>query len=261
MPDDAPKPRLCHMKKWPDFNGYGFNLHAERGKAGQFIGKVDLESPADVGGMKEGDRIVEVNGTNIGNENHQQVVQRIKAVPNETKLLVVDNDSDKYYKDRKIVVRGDMPNVRVFVCPDTKPTAQPNGTASQLTTVEVNHTPTQEPHVTTQVNHEEEAAPPPPLPTSAPPPEVKEEVRSEPEPVLESTPPPVAEPPRVETPPPAEPEPEPEAAPSRPLVRGKDDEPFRMSAKEFRERMVSKKRDVKNNNLSMAEKFQLFQKM
>ena len=54
---------------------------------------------------------MEVNGTNISNENHQQVVQRIKAVQNETKLLLVDKTTDEYYRTRKIVVRGDMPNV------------------------------------------------------------------------------------------------------------------------------------------------------
>ena len=111
VPDDAPKPRLCHIKKRSDFQGYGFNLHAEKGKAGQYIGKVDDNSPAETAGLKQGDRIVEVNGTNIGNENHQQVVQRIKAVPDETKLLVVDNKADAYYKEKKIVVRGDMPGI------------------------------------------------------------------------------------------------------------------------------------------------------
>ena len=106
-----PRPRLAHIKKKASFNGYGFNLHAEKGKAGQYIGKVDPGSPAEDAGLIEGDRIVEVNGINIGNENHSQVVQRIKSVPDETKLLVVDPETDKYFKDKNIVVRGDMPNV------------------------------------------------------------------------------------------------------------------------------------------------------
>lgn len=105
------KPRLCHLVKWPDFQGYGFNLHAERGKAGQFIGKVDEGSPAEAAGLKEGDRIVEINGTNIGNENHQQVVGRIKSLGDEVKLLVVDPETDKYYKDIKQIVRSDLPEV------------------------------------------------------------------------------------------------------------------------------------------------------
>lgn len=105
------KPRLCTIRKWDDFPGYGFNLHAERGRAGQYIGKVDDGSPAQAAGMKEGDRIVEVNGTNIGNENHSQVVTRIKAAGEEVTMLLVDPDTDKYYKERKIVVSNDMPEV------------------------------------------------------------------------------------------------------------------------------------------------------
>jgi C-terminal processing protease CtpA/Prc len=114
------KPRLCHVRKWDDFQGYGFNLHAEKGRVGQFIGKVDDDSPASAAGLKEGDRIVEVNGTNISNENHAQVVSRIKAVADETKLLVVDSETDKHYKEQKLVIRGDLPEVVTIVCPRKK---------------------------------------------------------------------------------------------------------------------------------------------
>lgn len=105
------RPRLCHVVKWEDFAGYGFNLHAEKGKAGQFIGKVDDNSPAEASGLKEGDRIVEVNGVNIGNENHQQVVNRIRSGGEETRLLVVDSATDSWFKDQKMVVKGELPCV------------------------------------------------------------------------------------------------------------------------------------------------------
>lgn len=86
--------RLCHVIKSDDFDGYGFNLHAEKGKPGQYIGKVDEGSPAEVAGLRQGDRILEVNGVSIRHENHKQVVQRIKALSGETKLLVVDPDEE-----------------------------------------------------------------------------------------------------------------------------------------------------------------------
>lgn len=104
-------PRLCHIVKWAHFDGYGFNLHAEKGKPGQIIGKVDEGSPAEAAGLREGDRIVEVNGVNIANENHKQVVQRIKAVDDETKLLVVDAEADKYLKAHDIVIKSNLPSV------------------------------------------------------------------------------------------------------------------------------------------------------
>uniref|UniRef100_A0A182ISA4 PDZ domain-containing protein n=1 Tax=Anopheles atroparvus TaxID=41427 RepID=A0A182ISA4_ANOAO len=81
--------RLCHVVKRPDFDGYGFNLHAEKGRPGQYIGKVDDASPAEGAGLRQGDRIIEVNGTNITTETHKKVVELIKAVPNETRLLVL----------------------------------------------------------------------------------------------------------------------------------------------------------------------------
>lgn len=83
-------PRRITIKKRDDFDGYGFNLHAEKGKPGQYVGKVDYDSPAENSGLREGDRILEVNGVDIGSETHKQVVERIKAIPNETTLLVLD---------------------------------------------------------------------------------------------------------------------------------------------------------------------------
>ncbi|XP_065083815.1 Na(+)/H(+) exchange regulatory cofactor NHE-RF1 [Ochlerotatus camptorhynchus] len=86
--------RLCHVVKRPDFDGYGFNLHAEKGRPGQYIGKVDDGSPAEAAGLRQGDRIIEVNGTNITTETHKKVVELIKGVLNETKLLVIDPRAD-----------------------------------------------------------------------------------------------------------------------------------------------------------------------
>jgi PDZ domain-containing protein, putative len=126
LPKDCPKPRLCHLIKWPNFNGYGFNLHAEKLKLGQYIGKVDDNSPAYFAGLREGDRIIEVNGVNIANENHKQVVERIKSSPNETKLLVLDEASDKWYKDKKIIVKSNQFNVIYMKTPSSRPSSNDN---------------------------------------------------------------------------------------------------------------------------------------
>ncbi|XP_015599830.1 Na(+)/H(+) exchange regulatory cofactor NHE-RF1 [Cephus cinctus] len=119
--DNVQYARLCHIVKWEDFDGYGFNLHAERGKTGQFIGKVDEGSPSQAAGLKQGDRIVEVNEINIANETHKQVVDRIKAFPNETKLLVVDQEADDYFKANNILIKGTMTNVKVIKTPEKNP--------------------------------------------------------------------------------------------------------------------------------------------
>lgn len=65
------KPRLCVMKKGE--SGYGFHLHGEKGKTGQYIRKVERASPAEASGLRAGDRVVEVNGENVERETHHQV--------------------------------------------------------------------------------------------------------------------------------------------------------------------------------------------
>jgi hypothetical protein len=117
---NEPRPRLCHLRRWPNFVGYGFNLHCEKTKPGQYIGKVDPDSPAESAGLREYDRIIEVNFVPVGNENHKQVVSRIKEgvtrngtkYPEEVILLVLDPDADAYYKNKSIVVRSSDSNVQ-----------------------------------------------------------------------------------------------------------------------------------------------------
>lgn len=65
------KPRLCLMTKGD--SGYGFHLHGEKGKSGQFIRKVETGSPAEASGLRAGDRLVAVNGVNVEKETHHQV--------------------------------------------------------------------------------------------------------------------------------------------------------------------------------------------
>lgn len=58
MERDGPRPRLCHMKKGS--GGYGFNLHSEKNKPGQFIRAVDEGSPAQRAGLRPQDKIIQV---------------------------------------------------------------------------------------------------------------------------------------------------------------------------------------------------------
>ncbi|CAG9816892.1 unnamed protein product [Phaedon cochleariae] len=92
--EKTPVTRLCHIQKWAHFDGYGFNLHAEKGKPGQYIGKVDGGSPAEAAGLRQGDRILEVNGESIAGKTHKQCVELIKSHAGETKLLVAEPDED-----------------------------------------------------------------------------------------------------------------------------------------------------------------------
>jgi len=52
-----------------------------------------------------------------------QVVEKIKAVPNETCLLVVDQATDRYFADKGIVISGELSCIEHISCPATKPLA------------------------------------------------------------------------------------------------------------------------------------------
>uniref|UniRef100_H3CCB0 Na(+)/H(+) exchange regulatory cofactor NHE-RF n=1 Tax=Tetraodon nigroviridis TaxID=99883 RepID=H3CCB0_TETNG len=100
------KPRLCLMSKGA--SGFGFHLHGEKGKSGQFIRKVEPGSPAEASGLRAGDRVVAVNGVNVEKETHHQVVQRIKAVDNETRLLVVDTETHESLRSLRLTATEEM---------------------------------------------------------------------------------------------------------------------------------------------------------
>ncbi|KAG8145356.1 hypothetical protein E2320_011909 [Naja naja] len=105
-------PRLCHLKKGP--NGYGFNLHSEKSRPGQFIRSVDPDSPAFKAGLRPQDRLVEVNGINVEGMKHAEVVAHIKSKEDETRLLVVDPATDEHFKKLGVTpaeehIRGGIP--------------------------------------------------------------------------------------------------------------------------------------------------------
>ncbi|XP_034045835.1 Na(+)/H(+) exchange regulatory cofactor NHE-RF1-like isoform X2 [Thalassophryne amazonica] len=98
MPSRSPclRPRLCALDKGD--NGYGFHLHGEKGKTGQFIRLVEPDSPAESSGLRAGDRLVFVNGEDVDGESHQQVVSRIRSTEGRLELIVVDPDTEQLLK-------------------------------------------------------------------------------------------------------------------------------------------------------------------
>ncbi|XP_023696823.2 Na(+)/H(+) exchange regulatory cofactor NHE-RF2 isoform X1 [Paramormyrops kingsleyae] len=146
------KPRLCVIKKAD--SGYGFHLHGEKGRSGQYIRKVEPASPADMAGLRTGDRVVEVNGDNVEKETHYQptakkssspeatqcaflvsrpchlslfqcltVVQRIRAVPHETRLLVVDGNTDEHLRRQQLPCSAEPAAVAGGSCSEPAPSA------------------------------------------------------------------------------------------------------------------------------------------
>lgn len=82
------RPRLVVLEKGP--TGYGFHLHTDKGTNAQFIRLVEPDTPAFESGLRTGDRLMFVNGDNVEDEGHQQVVARIRGSGGPLELIVVD---------------------------------------------------------------------------------------------------------------------------------------------------------------------------
>ncbi|NXG78856.1 NHRF4 protein, partial [Baryphthengus martii] len=93
------KVRELHMVKGPA--GYGFLLKEDdcsSGATGQFLWEVDAGLPAEQAGMKEGDRLLAVNGESIEGLDHHETVLRIRAHDDQVTLLVIDPAGDAFYQ-------------------------------------------------------------------------------------------------------------------------------------------------------------------
>ncbi|XP_027033312.2 Na(+)/H(+) exchange regulatory cofactor NHE-RF1a [Tachysurus fulvidraco] len=115
------RPRLCVLEKGSD--GYGFHLHGEKNKAGQFIRLVEPGSPAETSGLKPGDKLVFVNGDSVDGESHQQVVSRIRCVTGALELIVVDAETAEYLRKHNLECRKEFVEEGVLTSGDRVDTA------------------------------------------------------------------------------------------------------------------------------------------
>lgn len=116
---DAPSPRLCHIRKWEGAKDYGCDLAKEL-TGRHLITSIDPGAVAEASGLREKDIIIEVNNENVSDEEHEKVLQKIAAVENEVKFLVVDEEAYLYYKEKEIPIHGGMPNIEVITTPVTR---------------------------------------------------------------------------------------------------------------------------------------------
>ncbi|XP_045559448.1 Na(+)/H(+) exchange regulatory cofactor NHE-RF3 isoform X1 [Salmo salar] len=93
-PDPSPVPRLCQIK-CKEGQSFGFNLRMERSCRGYVVRQVDPWSPAALSGLRDGDRVLEVNEDFVDNMEFPRVVQKIQACGLQLFLLVLKGEEYK----------------------------------------------------------------------------------------------------------------------------------------------------------------------
>ena len=134
---NVPELRHCHLLTWPYYEGFGFSV-LQSGD-GCFVKDVESNSPAQLGGIKFNDRILELNGKRIkGYRDRNYVMKEINKYKtlSQTRLgpktylnvLVIDEASyEKLKKNkRKLKSSNRKLNIRDIYTPDQSPTLSTN---------------------------------------------------------------------------------------------------------------------------------------
>ncbi|XP_046876440.1 PDZ domain containing 3b isoform X2 [Hypomesus transpacificus] len=87
----APMPRLCALKR-QEGESFGFHLRVERGRCGHVIRKLTAWGVAERSGLRDGDRLLEVNESFVDDIPHVEVARRILLSGNQLCLLVMDGE-------------------------------------------------------------------------------------------------------------------------------------------------------------------------
>ncbi|CAF1468030.1 unnamed protein product, partial [Didymodactylos carnosus] len=104
---EAPVARLCRIRKFPTSPFYGFFLCGDPKKLGRvFISDVTKNSPAAVCGLRDGDRIIEINGQTTENLKYEDILEIIKQHTSEDDLqfLLLDKKSLHWYREKNYPV-------------------------------------------------------------------------------------------------------------------------------------------------------------
>ncbi|KAM4619786.1 NHERF family PDZ scaffold protein 4b [Polymixia lowei] len=84
-------PRLCVLKR-EEGETYGFHLRVERGCQGHVIRNVTSWGVAERSGLRDGDRLLEVNNCFVDDISHPEVARQIKLSGHQLCLLVLDGE-------------------------------------------------------------------------------------------------------------------------------------------------------------------------
>ncbi|KAJ8256128.1 hypothetical protein COCON_G00199920 [Conger conger] len=108
----TPKPRLCFLTKAK--SGYGFSLKSTLGEKGIFMINLTPGGVAERAGVKAQDRVVEVNGENVEDATHEQIVEKVKASGASVVFLLADEEMDSYCRNRKLKLAAELATCKLL---------------------------------------------------------------------------------------------------------------------------------------------------
>ncbi|KAF7688680.1 hypothetical protein HF521_013487 [Silurus meridionalis] len=87
----GPVPRVCMLKKEEGEN-FGFHLRLEKGRQGHIIRQVEVLGVAEKSGLRDGDRLLEVNEQFVDDIDHMEVARMIQTSGPQLCFLLLSSD-------------------------------------------------------------------------------------------------------------------------------------------------------------------------
>ncbi|XP_039697329.1 Na(+)/H(+) exchange regulatory cofactor NHE-RF3 isoform X2 [Pteropus medius] len=94
------QPRLCYLVK--EGSSYGFSLKTVQGKKGVYMTDITPQGVAMKAGVLADDHVMEVNGENVEDATHEEVVEKVRKSGSRVMFLLVDKETDKHHREQNI---------------------------------------------------------------------------------------------------------------------------------------------------------------
>ncbi|NWV84201.1 NHRF3 protein, partial [Dasyornis broadbenti] len=108
----VPQPRLCYLVK--EETGYGFSLKSTEGQKGLFIVELSSEGAAAKAGVQNNDRLIEINGENVENDTHEEVVEKVKKSENHVMFLLSNEETDRYFTSQRMALSKESASLKLL---------------------------------------------------------------------------------------------------------------------------------------------------
>ncbi|XP_015481922.1 Na(+)/H(+) exchange regulatory cofactor NHE-RF3 isoform X1 [Parus major] len=108
----VPQPWLCYLVK--EKTGYGFSLKSTEGQKGLFIVELSSQGAAAKAGVQNNDRLIEINGKNVENDTHEEVVEKVKKSENHVMFLLSNEETDRYFTSQRMALSKENASLRLL---------------------------------------------------------------------------------------------------------------------------------------------------
>ncbi|XP_047278483.1 Na(+)/H(+) exchange regulatory cofactor NHE-RF3 isoform X1 [Homo sapiens] len=106
------QPRLCYLVK--EGGSYGFSLKTVQGKKGVYMTDITPQGVAMRAGVLADDHLIEVNGENVEDASHEEVVEKVKKSGSRVMFLLVDKETDKRHVEQKIQFKRETASLKLL---------------------------------------------------------------------------------------------------------------------------------------------------